>query len=108
MPPKRPPSALRAWMQLLRPPNLFTVPGDPLAGYLFANHGFLSRSLGWAMTASLLLYSAGLVLNDLADEAEDRRERPSRPLPSGSVPPAGAWALAIVLALAGLAAAWLT
>lgn len=108
MPPKRPPSALRAWMQLLRPPNLFTVPGDPLAGYLLANRGFVAPSLAWACAASLLLYSAGLVLNDLADEAEDRRERPSRPVPSGAVPKQGAWAMAILLALGGLAAAWLT
>ena len=30
-PPKR--SKLGAWLQLLRAPNLLTVPGDPLAGF---------------------------------------------------------------------------
>ncbi len=32
--PRRPP--LRAWLQLVRLPNLFTVPGDPLAGACLA------------------------------------------------------------------------
>jgi hypothetical protein len=27
---------LTAWLQLLRVPNLFTVPGDPLAGFSLA------------------------------------------------------------------------
>ena len=33
------PSTLRTWLQLFRAPNLFTVPGDPLAGYLLASYG---------------------------------------------------------------------
>ena len=36
---------LRTWLQLFRAPNLFTVPGDPLAGYLFANSGVNSWDL---------------------------------------------------------------
>lgn len=38
------------------------------------------------MLASLCLYAAGLILNDLADLEIDRRERPDRPLPSGRIP----------------------
>lgn len=100
------PSHFRAWMQLLRPPNLFTVPGDPLIGYLMANAGIVDWTLVPAMLASLFLYSAGLVMNDLADQAEDQRDRPSRPLPSGAVPARGAWMLTAVLAAAGLLSAW--
>jgi 4-hydroxybenzoate polyprenyltransferase len=103
-----PRSPARAWLQLLRPPNLFTVPGDPFVGYLFANSGVMTWSVLAAVGASLLLYSAGLVLNDLADLAEDRRERPSRPLPSGAVALGPAWGLALLLAAAGLTCAWLT
>jgi 4-hydroxybenzoate polyprenyltransferase len=78
---------LKAWLQLVRAPNLFTVPGDPLAGYLLASAGGarVSGALFWAIAASLCFYTYGLVLNDLADLAEDRRERPFRPLPSGAV-----------------------
>jgi 4-hydroxybenzoate polyprenyltransferase len=74
----------RTWLQLFRAPNLFTVPGDPLAGYLFANSGFNSWDLLLPIFASLCFYSAGLLMNDLADVAEDRRDRPDRPLPSGA------------------------
>ena len=75
---------LRIWLQLLRAPNLFTVPGDPLAGYLLACFGDVEPRLFLPVFASLLFYAAGLLLNDLADFAEDLAERPARPLPSGA------------------------
>jgi len=53
-----------------------------------------------AMAASLLLYAAGLLQNDLFDLKEDRRERPNRPLPSGAVTPVA------VACVAGLLVAW--
>lgn len=82
MPPR--PSFFRTWLQLLRAPNLLTVPGDPLAGYLLACFGTVEDRLWPAIGASLCFYAGGLLLNDLADLPEDRRERPSRPLPSGA------------------------
>lgn len=80
---------MKAWLRLLRVPNLFTVPGDPLAGAILAA-ATLGSSPSWAMASaavgvSLLLYMAGLIDNDLADLKEDRRDRPNRPLPSGQV-----------------------
>ncbi|MHA3775283.1 UbiA family prenyltransferase [Verrucomicrobiota bacterium sgz303538] len=78
------PSRLHTWLQLFRAPNLFTVPGDPLAGFLLANSGFINHTVLYAMLASICFYAAGLLQNDLADEEEDRRERPGRPLPSGA------------------------
>lgn len=77
---------IRAWLQLIRVPNLFTVPGDPIAGFMMANQNFMDWSLLWVACASLCLYAAGLIDNDLADQEEDLRERPNRPLPSGAVP----------------------
>ncbi len=82
---------LRHWLQLIRAPNLFTVPGDPIAGFLLASgaanggRAFLDWRAALAVLASLCLYSAGLILNDLLDLDEDRRERPNRPLPSGKI-----------------------
>lgn len=76
------------WLQLLRVPNLLTVPGDPLAGFLLALRGSevsLARA-GLAAAAALCLYAAGLVFNDLQDLETDRSERPARPLPSGAMP----------------------
>lgn len=80
-------SGVRIWLQLFRAPNLFTVPGDPLAGYLVANSGFVDWRLPVVIFASLCFYAAGLLMNDLADVAEDRLERPTRPLPSGAAAP---------------------
>jgi 4-hydroxybenzoate polyprenyltransferase len=93
------PPTLRTWLQLLRAPNLFTVPGDPLAGFLLATAGRVDTRLLLAIGASLCLYCHGLLLNDLADLEEDRRERPSRPLPSGAANPRTVIGVAIILAL---------
>ena len=86
--PKASPNRFRVWLQLLRAPNLFTVPGDPVAGYLVSNDGFTDWSLLLVAAASLCFYGAGLLLNDLVDLAEDRLDRPFRPLPSGQASPA--------------------
>lgn len=74
-----------AWLELFRLPNLFTVPGDIIVGWMAggAAGGLPLR----AIAISLALYSVGLLLNDLFDLPIDRRERPQRPLPSGRVRP---------------------
>jgi 4-hydroxybenzoate polyprenyltransferase len=100
-----------AWLQVLRAPNLLTVPGDPLAGMLLAAdpvHGFVPLDRCAAVVgASLLLYAAGLVGNDVMDIEEDRRDRPSRPLPRGLVGLRSAAVVAVLLAVAGVVlASW--
>lgn len=102
MPPR--PSPIRTWLQLFRAPNLFTVPGDPLAGYLLACFGDVEVATLWpAVAASLCFYAGGLLLNDLADLKEDRAERPDRPLPSGAASPVAAGVAAAVLFAGALA-----
>jgi 4-hydroxybenzoate polyprenyltransferase len=93
---------LRAWLQLFRVPNLFTVPGDPLAGFLIATGGRLDARVVYAILASLFLYAAGLAMNDLADFQEDQRDRPKRPLPSGAIPRGAAWIVTGNLVILGL------
>lgn len=75
------------WLAIFRPPNLLTVPGDVLAGFAIAwpHHSGGFADLLAALFAALLLYAAGLVINDLVDEPRDRMERPHRPIPSGRV-----------------------
>ncbi len=104
----------RAWVQLLRPPNLFTVPGDPLAGFLLT-WAYLevvkpdgAPGVLWAIpaiAASLLIYAGGLIANDLFDVGEDRRDRPDRPLAAGHVSPIAAALTAGGLRAAGVAVA---
>jgi hypothetical protein len=87
-----PPSRIRSWGVLVRLPNLFTVPGDAVAGYVLAGAAGAPAwwPLGLACGSGLFLYTAGLLLNDLFDIETDRTERPGRPLPSGAVSLKGA------------------
>ncbi len=96
---------MKHWLQLFRAPNLFTVPGDPLAGWLLASADAktLPPVLAAIIIASLFLYGFGLVFNDLMDLPEDRVRRPSRPLPSSAVRPKRAAATAVILPIAALA-----
>ena len=101
----------RAWLQLVRPPNLFTVPGDPLAGYVVACVA-AARVVELQLAvlpvlAALCLYVGGLIGNDVADEAEDRRDRPGRPIPSGRVTRLQALAVSVSCVVVGLLLAWM-
>lgn len=97
---------LAAWAGLLRVPNLFSVPGDPVVGGVLAygSTGIESgKGVVGAMVASLMLYAAGLIDNDWVDRQEDKRDRPNRPLCSGQITPSLAvlvrnllWAAAFV------------
>jgi 4-hydroxybenzoate polyprenyltransferase len=51
------------------------------------------------VASSSLLYIAGIVLNDYFDIEIDKRERPSRPLPSGNISKRNALTIAIVALL---------
>jgi hypothetical protein len=106
--PKARPGKFRVWLQLLRAPNLFTVPGDPVAGYLVANDGFVDWTILPVAVACLCFYGAGLLLNDLVDLAEDREERPFRPLPSGQARPSTVRVVLCLLNLVGLGLLWLS
>lgn len=82
-----------AWLQLVRLPNLFTAAADVAAAFLFT-HAVLadgdSLPMALLVAASVLLYAAGVVLNDVFDYRLDSCERPERPLPSGRIPLAAA------------------
>jgi len=99
---------IHACLQLVRVPNLLTVPGDPLAGYFLAMASGTEPSYGSiliAVTASLLLYIFGLVSNDLFDLKNDITERADRPLPSGRIKPLEATIVTVIMVLAALKAA---
>jgi 4-hydroxybenzoate polyprenyltransferase len=95
--------AWTAWLALIRPPNIPTVPGDPLAGFMLAAS---SDAAFWkalpCVAASVLLYMAGLVWNDCADYEKDRKERPDRPLPAGHVSRRAAALTGVGLAASGI------
>src|SRR5262245_20691402 len=94
------------YAQLLRLPNVFTAFADILLGTLAAGT-LLTRPVDSVllMLASGCLYCAGMVWNDYFDFAEDKRDRPFRPLPSGKVSRRTAVVIGTALLLSGVALA---
>jgi 4-hydroxybenzoate polyprenyltransferase len=79
-----PRSHLRAWLQLIRVPALPTALADVWLGAAVAGALFTWQT-AIVSFASLCLYSAGMILNDVQDTEEDRKDNPARPLPAGAI-----------------------
>lgn len=99
-------SAMKAWLQLIRPSNVLTAISDVWAGMALSCM-FLAAALpewaelGYIGLASMLLYMGGIVLNDVFDAKLDAVERPERPIPSGRVSLWQAIALGSIANIAG-------
>jgi 4-hydroxybenzoate polyprenyltransferase len=92
---------LKEYLLLIRLPNVFTTPSNILAGYFAVVTVAQADSVHLValMVSSGLLYVAGIVLNDYFDIEIDKRERPSRPLPSGNISKRHALVIAVVALL---------
>lgn len=93
---------LADWIQLVRLPTAFTLLSNCLAA------GMVAGMLWWPLTAmlptlvaSLFAYWAGMILNDVVDQEEDRQSRPNRPLVSGKISPVLAGHVATGMLLLG-------
>jgi hypothetical protein len=102
-----------AWWQLLRVANVFTAASNVIAGFLLVQRGW--QPLGpmlLLVIASMLLYEAGMVLNDVCDAKLDAVERSERPIPSGRVSKRNALRVGVALLIGGIVSAisvtWLT
>lgn len=84
---------------------MFSALGDPIAGLLLDAGDLAPGQASRLSAASAMLYLAGMALNDLADREEDARERPERPIPSGTVSPRTAAIIGGSLLLGGVLAA---
>lgn len=110
-----PPSKFQTLLQLGRVSNLPTVWSNCLAGWWLGGGGSCWQWLRLCLAATLL-YLGGMFLNDAFDANYDRRNRRSRPIPSGAITEKAAWQWgfgllavgAAGLASAGTAAAVLT
>jgi hypothetical protein len=97
---------MRAYLQLLRLPNVFTAMADVAMGYLLTHSSFAPwPRFAQLLAASSALYLAGMVLNDVCDIERDTIERPHRPIPSGRVSRLFAARLSWLLFTVGLLAA---
>ncbi len=97
----------QALLQLLRLPNVFTAVADVAMGFL-VTHGSLQPAGHFSLlvASSVLLYWAGMVLNDVLDVEQDTRERPHRPIPSGRISLRAARLLGFELLICGMACGW--
>jgi len=101
---------LHAWMQLLRIGNVFTALANILMGYLvvLSDAGTLTLSardawpLAGLLAATFCLYSSGMVLNDVFDIEQDKKQRSDRPLAAGIISLRVAAWFATGLMLAGI------
>jgi 4-hydroxybenzoate polyprenyltransferase len=104
---------LRAWLELFRVSNLPTVWTNVGAAWWLSGAAD-ARALAGLLVGSSFVYVAGMTLNDVFDATVDRRERVTRPIPSGrisariagSVGSALLGAGAAVLALSGASLVW--
>ena len=88
-------------LRLVRPVLAPTAAADALAGAWFGG-GAGAGTLAAAAGASVCLYSAGMVHNDLADRRRDAELHPDRPLAANPALFGRAVLLALGLAAAGL------
>jgi hypothetical protein len=102
---------MKAYLQLLRIPNIFTSSADVIAGGMIAVSltGTVMDKTAFLLLilSSCLLYAGGVVLNDVVDASVDSEERPERPIPSGTISKETATRLAWMLLSLGLMSAWL-
>lgn len=114
------PTALLAYLQLLRPANILTAWADILVGFaaagcvaptvwqdfaVGASQILTEPPLLWLLLATTGLYGGGITFNDVFDAELDARERPERPIPSGRASLAGAIALGSSFLVGGVLAA---
>jgi hypothetical protein len=94
-------SSAEGWLQLARISNTPTVVSNSVAGAVLASTAAEPGSVAVVAGAMALFYTAGMVLNDVLDYEVDLRERPERPLPSGTVSRPAALTAVIALFAAG-------
>lgn len=93
----------RAYLELIRLPNVFTAAADVLAGFLLGGGGLdLWPTAALLSAASMCLYAGGVALNDLCDVKADGRHCPDRPIPSARLSKVGARVVIVTLLLAGV------
>jgi 4-hydroxybenzoate polyprenyltransferase len=93
---------LVAFLKLIRLPMVFTAMADSAAGALVGGGAGIG-SIAGVMLVSALLYSVGMLLNDLVDVKRDRDLHPERPLVTGIL----SWRACMVFAVLAAALALL-
>jgi hypothetical protein len=98
---------LHGYLSLARVSNSPTVVSNVLAGAALGGALRPDAATILLAVASVLFYTAGMFLNDLCDYEIDRRQRPERPLPAGTVSRPAAAATTVALFAVGGLLLWL-
>lgn len=93
-------------LALARISNSPTVISNALAGAALAGVLWVNGPVVLVAVAAVLLYTAGMYLNDLCDYAIDCKERPERPLPSGLISRTEAAVVVVLLFLISALLLW--
>lgn len=106
---------LLPYLQMMRPANIVTAWADILVGFAASGSAIILNQLltattsltplAWLLLATTGLYGGGVVFNDVFDAELDAKERPERPIPSGSASRQGAIWLGSLLLVVGVVAA---
>lgn len=74
------------YLQLVRIPGIFTAFSNVLIGYFFSLSVTEVASFPFLLLTSGMLFCSGMIFNDYFDLKTDKKERSTRPLPSGKIP----------------------
>jgi len=92
---------LSTLLAMSRVSNLPSIWSNCLAGWVLCG-AHTSLKLLLLLSGVSLLYLGGCFLNDAFDAEQDRRRRPSRPLPSGKISPEWVWRIGFGLLILGV------
>ena len=84
------------YLQLVRIPGIFTAFSNVLIGYFFSLSITEVTPFPFLLLTSGMLFCSGMIFNDYFDLKTDKKERSTRPLPSGKIPKQNALFLGII------------
>ena len=91
---------IKHYFQLVRIPGIFTAFSNILVGFFLVQESYVNLEfIIPLLLTSGFLFLAGMIFNDYFDYELDKKERPSRPLPSGAISKKSAFFLGVIFLL---------
>ena len=102
---------IKPFIQLVRPANILTAISDIIAGVAISGYlalsGYTASNILLLVTSTSCLYGSGITFNDVFDYEKDKKERPNRPIPNGSIQKINAGIFASILLFLGIISGYL-
>lgn len=91
---------IKHYFQLVRISGIFTAFSNILVGFFLVQESYVNLEfIIPLLLTSGFLFLAGMIFNDYFDYELDKKERPSRPLPSGAISKKSAFFLGVIFLL---------